>query len=330
MFAAILAAPLAPAVQQTSQPWPGPRAGGHALAFDSRRGLTMLYGDRGADATTLWGWDGRQWTAFTAAGPALRRHIKLAYDAGRDRLVLFGGLDDSGRTFMGDTWEWDGTQWTRAAEDGPSPRASYSMIYDAARLRVLLFGGLSPDGAKNDLWSWDGRRWTKLADGGPSPRGEAGMIRDPVSGFVLVTAGTGYEQVQSSDGRPTPLLQRSTPPRDTWAWDGSGWTKLAGEGDARSFTALVNDPLSGRPLRIGGESPDGYQGDLSQWTGRAWALVPDATIPPRHGLASALDTRRKRVVIFGGSSGSSRASQPLGDLWEWDGSHWIEVAQPPR
>ena len=73
---AIIVATHHAAGQSTS---PAARGGGHALAYDSRRGMSMLYGDRGSDATTLWGWDGNSWHAFNQPGPGLRRHIKLAY-----------------------------------------------------------------------------------------------------------------------------------------------------------------------------------------------------------------------------------------------------------
>jgi Galactose oxidase, central domain len=314
---------------QSSAAWPGPRAGAHALAYDARRGLTLLYGDRGRDATTLWAWDGNHWTAFDAPGPGLRRHIKLAYDERRDRVVLFGGLDDSGRQFMGDTWEWDGQRWTRVATAGPPPRSSYAMTYDPSSRRVVLFGGLTPDSVYADLWAWDGTRWERLADGGgPSPRGEAGIAFDPTTRRIIITAGTGYRRVALANGRTTWSVQRDSSLRDTWSWDGRTWHRMA-DGVARSFTALVNDPLTGEPLRIGGESTAGYHGDVWRWTGDAWSEVPNASIPPRHGVASALDSRRKRVVVFGGSAGTPQQSTSLADLWEWDGRRWAEIKPPP-
>jgi hypothetical protein len=38
----------------------------------------------------------------------------------------------------------------------------------------------------------------------------------------------------------------------------------------------------------------------------------------------AYDTRRQRVILFGGS----RAVRPFGnldDIWEWDGDRWLQV-----
>ena len=186
----------------------------------------MLYGDRGPKATTLWGWDGSSWHAFNQPGPGLRRHIKLAYDSGRDRLVLYGGFDDSGRILNSDTWEWDGQSWTRVAIDGPGPRASYALAFDSLRRRVVLFGGLSSNGPVNDTWGWDGVRWTKLADDGPSPRAESAAVYDPRIQSILIAGGFTMNRTTAPNGQPA--WSGRVYVRDTWAWDGERWRQGAG------------------------------------------------------------------------------------------------------
>ncbi len=276
----------------------------------------MVYGDRGPDSTTLWGWDGAKWRAFREPGPGLRRHIKLAYDPVRDRLVLYGGLlDNATYSLMGDTWEWDGSRWERVATVGPGPRASYSLVYDRARKRVVMFGGLSKDSIHGDTWSWDGRRWTKLADAGPS-RFEAGISYDVASQRIVIAGGK--TRVGSSGEFP----------RDTWAWDGSKWERLAEGGFGRVYGALVADPVTGTLMRIGGESDTAYHGDTWRWSGGAWQVIPNASIPVRHSPGVALDTRRMRIVVFGGSGGTPTRGTPLADLWEWDGARWEEIKRP--
>jgi len=313
-----------------SQPTsPAARGGGHALAYDSRRGMSMLYGDRGSDATTLWGWDGSSWHAFNQPGPGLRRHIKLAYDVARDRLVLYGGFDDSGRILNSDTWEWDGQSWSRVATDGPGPRASYALAYDSLRRRVVLFGGLSANGPVADTWGWDGVRWTKLADDGPSPRAEAGAVYDPRIQSILIAGGFTMNRTTAPNGQPG--WSGRVYVRDTWAWDGERWRQLSpAGGDARAYTSLVLDPISGHPVRIAGESDSAYHGDMSRWAQNEWRAVTGADVPARHGGAATVDTRRKRIVLFGGSSGSAQRSAPLADLWEWDGQRWQEIKQPSK
>ena len=37
----------------------------------------------------------------------------MAYDAGRDRVVLFGGRKTNPMEDLPDTWEWNGGRWER-------------------------------------------------------------------------------------------------------------------------------------------------------------------------------------------------------------------------
>lgn len=64
----------------------------------------------------------------------------MAFDASRQRLVLFGG--SAGLVSRGDTWEWDGATWTERSPVRSPPGSSYpELVYDDARRRVLLFDG---------------------------------------------------------------------------------------------------------------------------------------------------------------------------------------------
>ncbi|MCG3125618.1 MAG: hypothetical protein CHACPFDD_00443 [Phycisphaerae bacterium] len=96
----------------------GPSArAGHAMAFDIRRGVTVLFGgsDVGLSGET-WEWDGSAWTLRATSGPTPRTRHAMAYDARRGVTVLFGGNDGS---VVGDTWEWDGTAWLQKPTRDP-------------------------------------------------------------------------------------------------------------------------------------------------------------------------------------------------------------------
>ena len=88
---------------------------GHAVTFDSKRKRVVLFGGQatplGEGAALLgdtWSWDGTEWTQEQDTGPAVRVNHALAYDAVRDRVVLFGGATGFG-IFLNDTWEWTGS-----------------------------------------------------------------------------------------------------------------------------------------------------------------------------------------------------------------------------
>lgn len=51
-----------------------------------------------------WTWDGTHWTARQNMGPSAREGHRAAFDSIRQRLVLFGGMDQT-QSVLGDTWE---------------------------------------------------------------------------------------------------------------------------------------------------------------------------------------------------------------------------------
>jgi hypothetical protein len=99
----------------------------------------------------------------------------MAYDAARQRVVLFGG---SGPEAGRDTWEWDGTTWIpRFPETRPPERWLHSMTYDPVRARIVMFGGRGLTGPLRDTWEWDGNDWTEL-DVAPPPGGDPAIAYD--------------------------------------------------------------------------------------------------------------------------------------------------------
>src|SRR5579864_1137062 len=123
------------------------------MAYDSRRGRTVLFG--GANGSTnftdTWEWDGSSWSTFsTTVSPPSAIGPGMAYDSARGVTVL---LDNNGNT-----WEWDGSQWTRrSTATSPPPRVWTSLAYDSAHGRMVLFGGDGTGGVDlGDTWTYDG------------------------------------------------------------------------------------------------------------------------------------------------------------------------------
>jgi hypothetical protein len=131
----------------------------HAMAYDSARGVTVLFGGYGSDNVVLggtWEWDGTQWTDVTPTiNPSDREGPAMAYDSARGLTVLFGGFG-SNNDFLGDTWEWDGTQWTVATTGSPSNRWHPGVAYDSARGATVMFGGGIAESPLllDDTWSY--------------------------------------------------------------------------------------------------------------------------------------------------------------------------------
>src|SRR5215510_1708725 len=67
------------------QRYPGSRQD-HATAYDSARGVTVLfggYGDGPWGGDETWEWDGNAWTQRVVSGPSRRSWHAMAYDSAR-------------------------------------------------------------------------------------------------------------------------------------------------------------------------------------------------------------------------------------------------------
>jgi hypothetical protein len=93
----------------------------------------------------------------------------MAYDAARQRLVLFGGA--AGSSLLGDTWEWNASAEGRPAiQLDASLRSAGVTAASVAGVRVRAFaGGSSNAGAGATLLGWAARgpegsagRWVPL------------------------------------------------------------------------------------------------------------------------------------------------------------------------
>lgn len=157
----------------------------HAMAYDERRGLTLLFG--GADASSVrddtWAWDGHRWRPLEVRGPSPRTFPAFTWDAARGEAVLFGGrrvlfgADGQRATCLDDTWALRASNWQRRMS-GPSRRSEAGVAYDRNRRVVVLFGGYNDDIGKTtrlgDTWEWDGRNWLQRVAAAPQRRIENG------------------------------------------------------------------------------------------------------------------------------------------------------------
>jgi hypothetical protein len=147
----------------------------HAMAYDSDRGRTVLFGGQipGDFLNDTWDWDGTEWTQVADTGPSPRDACGATYDTARRRMSLFGGEIVNGGMVSesGDTWEFDGVAWTQAATTGPGPMGGTAMTYSGTF--TVLFNPI--DGS---TWTWDGKHWTKRQHIGPGSRIGVGVTFD--------------------------------------------------------------------------------------------------------------------------------------------------------
>lgn len=165
------------------EPRPSPRTG-HAMAYDARRGVVVLFGGylgQNGYSNETWEWDCR--TGWTQRNPPLpipspRAFHKMAYDSLNQVMVLFGGGNASGQ--FNDTWMWDGSAWVPRSPPPPIPteRYKHAMDYDSARRVTILFGGWDDAIRTNETWEWDGTAWRLSSVAGPRRRYGHAMVYD--------------------------------------------------------------------------------------------------------------------------------------------------------
>jgi hypothetical protein len=300
LIASILAPRAAEAQQvqwtQSHVNGPSPRRA-HAMAYDSARGVTVLFGglrDNGPSSGETWEWDGAAWALRQAIGPSPRYGHAMAYDSARAVTVLFGGM--SGTYGDGETWEWNGTAWTQRQVSGPSARVYHAMAYDSARGVTVLFGGAG--GGGNDTWEWDGATWTQRQVNGPSPRQSHAMAYDSARGVTVLFGGVN--------------VPSGTRNNEIWEWDGTAWSQRQFDPGypapyPRDSVAMAYDSARAVTVLFGGENITGipgtptFYGDTWEWDGAAWTPHWISGLSPRELHAMAYDSLHSMVVLFGGS-----------------------------
>ena len=341
---------------------PLPRIG-QAMAYDPAAGQLLIFGgqapapDDCAPASSpmchdTWVGDGAAWTerppldAADIEPPGGLQAVAMAYDASRERVVLFGGRAPD-NTLMDRTWEWDGTTWQdvspspKLASNTPLARADHAMVYDAARQEVVLFGGFggaggtcNPTVSSNrcaDTWVWSGTTWMELTASAPdaanTPTGRHGhrLAYDLARERIVLFGGSGATTGACGSAGATC--------RDTWEWDGTTWLDRtpvsitpANTPSARFDHGMAGHDEAGQVVLFGGTTGGlNRESDTWVWNGTVWAqLSPPSHPTARRGHAMSYDPARERIVLFAGAATFN--STRFNDTWEWDGATWRERA----
>src|SRR5690606_18911591 len=130
---------------------PSPRAF-YSMAFDERRGRTVIFGSQTASSDT-WEYDGTNWYQITTpTTPAGVDAPAMAYDKGRGVVVMFGGWNGITAIQYTTTWEYDGVDWTlRPTTNHPVTGYRTTCVYDDVSGRVMLYGGYNGT-AQQNVW----------------------------------------------------------------------------------------------------------------------------------------------------------------------------------
>ncbi|MEO1483574.1 MAG: DUF4215 domain-containing protein [Myxococcota bacterium] len=298
----------------TTESSPPPRRLAQMVYDRNRRRMVLFGGRESFDAVfrnDTWEYDGTRWVQTddgTGSAPSIRATPALGYERSSGRVVLFGG-DVPGADVLGDTWTYDGTGWTRLnPTEAPSPRTQGTFAWSGTAL--TFFGGTNPDGRPDDTWTFDGSEWTRLEPAERAP----GRSRHSMSASA---DGTGVLVFGGADG---PVLN------DSWTFDGATWSECCETvaPSPRFFFGMVRFDAVNRVVLFGGTDATGrFFDDVWTHDGIAWSQEEFLPFDPegRRNHALAFDSRRQRMVLAGGTLGTT-----LNDSWEYDGNAWSEQA----
>ena len=234
-----------------------PARSGATMSFDASRGEFVLYGGQRSVPTVpssehlsdTWTWSHGDWQERAPVHmPSLFAPVS-AYDAARQRVVLFGWPPGTYSDSHTQTWEWNGDDWLRRPSGPELDRLDPGLAFDPNSSSIILFGGFNQSHGKfSDTWVLGLDGWhQKSPDTSPPARLHASMGFDPKLRKLLL----------AGDGEL----------RDVWTWDGAGWTKLQA---TSPFLAapLLEDDRAGRLLGVI-SAGDGAQ-TVWAWTGSGW------------------------------------------------------------
>lgn len=234
--------------------------------------------------------------------------FSVADDVATHEVVLFGGVND-----WGNTWLWNGTAWTQVLPAASPPgRYGASAAYDPETKMVMLFGGRTEPGTPvHDTWGWNGTVWEDLdsGGGGPAPGQGSDMAWDPALTEMVLTTSSGVIGA----------------PGATWVWAGTHWAEPAG-GDLPSgaaYSPMWFDPTTNWLIAVAccEDLPPvtGVVNTTWRWDGGRWSLLATPDDSPQDASTMALDPAINSLVLC--TCNSSGAGEP--ELLVWYRSGWI-------
>ena len=271
--------------------------------------------------------------------PQTRTDYGMAFDEGRNRLVMYGGHNPYG--ILDETWEWSDSGWEKMVPtdpegDGDPPALKQvELVYDPVREKVVLFGGTVADvfDTSPDVWEWDGMSWRKVeildpeSDGGPPGLFWHALAFDKANGAIVQASGQHYPDIQTK----------------TWNWDGSSW-KLAGYlplkldscqlayDEVREVTVLALGRLA---------SGSDMNRDVYEWDGSEWLKQtvvdnlgdgsPDGCCQYSSSQPEKCTAQCFPAMAWCPHLGRVAIPLPDGGFWAWNGDgEWelVPAAQP--
>ena len=299
---------------------------GSCMVHDAARDRFVMFGGGIGDTWSLSLDPSPSWRMIEDNGSAVpygTYFTQAVYDPTRQRTLLFGGAAKyfySGDAYDVETntlWSLSTDRFARwsfmAREPAAQPTAGMSLFIDSEADRLISIAGRSNSnfgfGDPMQLSLSGTAGWQRLYAAGELPPGRQNQmgIFDPVRRRFIMFGGRGAGVAL----RDMWILELNGHPR----WEQLDPNALAPS--ARFGANAVYDPLGDRVILFGGTDADstafGDTWQLSLAGTPTWSrLSPSGAPSPRCFAATTYDSRRQRLVMFGGRDDEGEG---LDDLW---------------
>ena len=272
---------------------------GHQMVRNTVMNRLVTFGGRSPTisgfANDSYQWNGTVWSDVPASNPPPARYLYgMAYDSGRDKIVLFGGrgtLDTLGDTWEltnnGATWSWQLIQPTTS----PPPREEMVMAYSPELRRTILFGGYDrdTDTIYGDTWEYDGTTWHAVTPANsPTPRYRMASGYDTVRRRLTIYGGFDGNAVLTQTYEYTGLT--TTPPMQTaTVWEPNWQLISVGPGGTHATEMYAAyDSTRRKFYTFGGASAGGFSNQTHEYNASCTAIFSQFGVgcPTSVGIAT--------------------------------------------
>jgi len=271
-----------------------------------------------------WKWDGRSWSRWTVTGSPAFAHHTMAFDSGRNVLVVCGRPTPAkGGEYQ--IWEFDGKAWGRKANVPVQPTAQGDpkLTYDEQRKKLVLYA--ARNGQEAEVWEFEGKDWQLIRSAHQPLRCDDNGCLFQYDGAlgksVLVGEERTSDRLLSWNGDEWGMAGGTG--TQTWLWDGADWLRVPGKQPPRAVWGGIGFDTNRHELFL-------LTTRMETWLlrGERWIRSRPKSSPrpvPNGFFATAYDPSRNSALFFGGESRSSKAEKDWEypeTTWSYDGEKW--------
>jgi hypothetical protein len=264
-------------------------------------------------------------TTAEGSQPEARRNGVAVYDPAGKRVIIFGGLGQSG--LLNDTWAFDlaTNAWTRLNTTGTPPgrRLGHNAVYDPVANQMVVWAGQQGSTFFDDTWTLDltTLQWRDVSPASrPAARYGSASVFDPVDRQLVQFAGFTEEGRRFQDTQGFRL-------------DSNSWQDYTPQGAKPQVRCLLTGAYdrAGRRMIIYGGQRSGWLDDLWAFDlkTRQWTDLTVANRPAGRFFAESFIDTEGRFIVFGGSTSSGNVNETW--AFDFNARRWsrLEIENPP-